>query len=150
MLGVAAAALHVGLPHFRYEFGLRCGCMFKIKRTRKIYPCPICGYGLPYPPCDFNSCPSCGVEFGYQDIGRSYDDLRNQWARTGAHWASRVVPAPPGWNPWMQLIEAYRRTSNRKYLDAIPFQAGLEFRFPRPIYGEMAVGRNPGYMVHFS
>jgi hypothetical protein len=67
------------------------------------YLCPICGYLMSYPADDFNICPSCGVEFGYETIDRSYSDLRKEWLASGANWASRVVPVPQNWNPYRQL-----------------------------------------------
>jgi hypothetical protein len=79
--------------------------MRTIKLERR-YPCPVCGYALEYPPDDFNICPSCGVEFGYETAGRSVAQLRREWVTTGARWASRVDPRPKNWNPWLQLIEA--------------------------------------------
>jgi len=67
--------------------------------------CPVCGYLLPYPPSDFHICPSCGTEFGYDDSGASYDELRAQWLATGPSWWSPVDPQPDNWNPYMQLIK---------------------------------------------
>jgi hypothetical protein len=80
--------------------------MFKIGKSAKLHPCPICGYGLEYPPDDYEICPSCGVEFGYETAGRSFAELRNEWIATGAHWASPVDKPPKGWNPWQQLSNA--------------------------------------------
>jgi hypothetical protein len=81
--------------------------MFKVKKTRSgRYPCPVCGFLLHYPADDFNICPSCGVEFGYETAGRSYDQLRQEWVNSGALWASRVIPEPPSWNPYVQMNAA--------------------------------------------
>jgi hypothetical protein len=67
----------------------------------------VCGYaGLEYPATDFTICPSCGVEFGYENAGRSFFELRQEWVNTGAHWASRVDAKPKTWNPWLQLNSA--------------------------------------------
>jgi hypothetical protein len=73
---------------------------------QREYPCPVCGYGLDTPPADFIICPSSGVEFGYSDVGTTYKELRREWIKFGAHWTSRVVPQPVGWNAWSQLIGA--------------------------------------------
>jgi hypothetical protein len=70
---------------------------------------------LEYPPDDFNICPSCGVEFGYETAGRTFTELRQEWVVTGARWASRVDRPPSGWNPWLQLI-------NGGYSYALPFK----------------------------
>jgi len=48
------------------------------------FPCPICGFpDLDEPPYDsdgenpsFDICPCCGIEFGYEDCGRSHSELR--------------------------------------------------------------------------
>jgi hypothetical protein len=71
------------------------------------YTCPVCGYqNLPFPPRDYEICPSCGTEFEYHDALRTYAELREQWVREGAHWHSRVVAEPAEWNPWNQLVNA--------------------------------------------
>jgi hypothetical protein len=82
--------------------------MFKISKKSKVgkYPCPVCGYGLDYPADDFNICPSCGVEFGYETAGRSYHELRQEWVDRGAIWASRVITKPRSWNPYLQMNAA--------------------------------------------
>jgi hypothetical protein len=69
----------------------------------KKYLCPICGYYLEYPPEDFNICPSCGVEFGYETASRSSEELRKEWLSTGARWASNVENEPNGWDAMLQL-----------------------------------------------
>jgi hypothetical protein len=81
--------------------------MFKVghKRRSGENPCPVCGFGLDYPPNDFVICPSCGVEFGYETAGRSYYEIRDEWVRSGAHWASRVIPEPLAWNPYLQMLD---------------------------------------------
>jgi predicted RNA-binding Zn-ribbon protein involved in translation (DUF1610 family) len=56
----------------------------KLRKNEKRYPCPVCGFHLEYPPDDFNICPSCGVEFGYETASRSFYDLRREWINTGA------------------------------------------------------------------
>jgi hypothetical protein len=66
----------------------------------------VCGFDLKKPAVDFTICPSCGVEFGYADVGRSYNFLRNEWIEYGAMWTSTVVSPPKGWNAWFQLILA--------------------------------------------
>ena len=56
-----------------------------------------------YPARDWNICPSCGTEFGYEDVGRSYEELRVAWQARGANWWSQVELPPPGWNATIQL-----------------------------------------------
>src|SRR5271168_4547934 len=65
--------------------------------------CPVCGYALPYSAADFHICPSCGTEFGYDDSGTSYQELRNRWIRTGPSWWSPVQPQPSDWDPVEQM-----------------------------------------------
>jgi len=67
--------------------------------------CPVCGYALPYPAADFHICPSCGTEFGYDDSGVTYQELRNRWLSTGPMWWSPVQPTPIDWDPAQQLME---------------------------------------------
>ena len=68
--------------------------------------CPVCGFQMEDPPADHNICPSCGTEFGYHTAGRSHDDLRTVWLRSGARWWSPVDRQPANWNPYMQLIQS--------------------------------------------
>src|ERR1700689_5481746 len=80
--------------------------MHAITKQQRRYLCPVCGYALEYPTDNFNICPSCGVEFGYETAGRSFEELRKEWTATGARWASRVDKPPKNWNPWVQLLAA--------------------------------------------
>jgi len=63
------------------------------------------------PAADHTICPSCGTQFGYSDAGpaplpRIRAELRNRWIRKGPQWHSRVVAAPLGWDPLLQLRRA--------------------------------------------
>jgi hypothetical protein len=67
--------------------------------------CPVCAFdGLTKPPVDFTICPSCGTEFGYDDVGRSFDELRQDWIWSGAVWFSNAQQPPPGWSGYQQLL----------------------------------------------
>jgi hypothetical protein len=71
------------------------------------YTCPVCGFqSMPFPPTDYEICPSCGTEFEYHDAVKTHAELRQEWVRGGALWHSRVVPSPVQWDPWFQLISA--------------------------------------------
>src|SRR6266436_998163 len=94
------------------------------------YPCPTCGYPLSAPIEDSDICPSCGTQFGYSDSGRTYAELRENWIQLGANWHSRIWPAPRGWNPWWQLIQA-------GYEYAVPFKVG--FRAQQPAGAERLI-----------
>ena len=65
--------------------------------------CPVCGYMMAEPPCDYNICPSCGTEFGLHDWNATFEDLRNAWLKTGPKWWSTSDEQPSNWNPMMQL-----------------------------------------------
>ncbi len=58
------------------------------------------------PPQDYHICPSCGTEFGYDDSGGTYEELRRDWLNSGAQWRSPVHKKPEGWNPYDQLFQA--------------------------------------------
>jgi hypothetical protein len=77
-----------------------------------LYRCRACGWLLNEPPWgidghspNFDYCPCCGVEFGYQDAtpagARKY---REEWLKRGAPWN---IPAekPSGWVLEEQLKE---------------------------------------------
>ena len=77
--------------------------------------CPVCGYHLNRPPEDFTICPSCGTEFGYDDSGRTYAQLRAIWLRGGAKWWSKSTSAPEGWDPYLQLDDLVNRPTPFDY-----------------------------------
>lgn len=86
-------------------------------RSQASYMCPVCGYtGLPQAPWqgDLPSdyiCPSCGIQFGYDDAGCNgpagrreiYKQSRNKWIQEGMRWFSKGREPPPGWDPERQL-----------------------------------------------
>lgn len=67
------------------------------------YLCPICGFLLPYPPRDFNICPSCGTEFDADTVEYSIDELRQAWFDRGLTWTSAVITQPAHFDPIEQL-----------------------------------------------
>ena len=75
--------------------------------TEMTYTCPVCGFqNLPYPPLDYEICPSCGTEFEYDDARRRHVELRERWVHDGAPWHSIRIPKPYAWNAWVQLLNA--------------------------------------------
>lgn len=76
------------------------------KRESITYPCPVCGYHMDDPADDYNICPCCGTEFGYEDSGRTHTELRQIWLNAGARWWSLSDKRPKGWNPYVQLADA--------------------------------------------
>ncbi len=65
--------------------------------------CPVCGYEMEDPPVDFNTCASCGTEFGLHDLNASVLELREAWIKTGPQWWSASDAKPEGWDPYTQL-----------------------------------------------
>jgi hypothetical protein len=90
--------------------------------------CPVCGYNLyenlgVYPwdedsPSD-EICPSCGIQFGYDDTAggdRSkrrdvYSKWRIDWIKGGSRWYSNGRDVPRGWNPQKQLEKLLSSTT---------------------------------------
>ena len=71
------------------------------------YQCPVCAYAeLAKPPVDLAICPSCGTQFGYDDAGMTYDELRQAWVDSGAPWFSHAIAPPEDWNGYSQLLKA--------------------------------------------
>ncbi len=69
--------------------------------------CPVCGYPeLRHPPSDYTICPSCGTEFGNDDLDATHSELRVRWLTAGAPWFSEYTPPPANWNPYRQLVGA--------------------------------------------
>lgn len=78
--------------------------------------CPVCGYdGLSVPAWSEGSpsddiCPSCGVQFGYDDMRRDeaerfarHAELREQWIAEGCPWKHSSTSPPPDWDPIEQI-----------------------------------------------
>ncbi len=85
--------------------------------------CPVCGFILLNPPWEGDSpsdeiCPSCGIQFGYDDIIKKmgdglraeklYSRLREKWISNGMKWWSDnpLSPKPDNWDPKTQLAAA--------------------------------------------
>jgi hypothetical protein len=73
------------------------------------YTCPVCGFLMDDEPAYSNICPCCGVEFGYEDSGVAYADLRDQWVEAGMPWWSTIDSPPERWNRLWQLALAFGR-----------------------------------------
>jgi hypothetical protein len=77
------------------------------------HTCPVCGYpDLDEPIADatgeptYAICPSCGTQFGADDLGRTHEELRAAWVADGMRWWSEAKPAPVGWSAAAQLAAA--------------------------------------------
>jgi hypothetical protein len=77
----------------------------------KKHVCPVCGFLMKYPAADFNICPSCGVEFGADDVDHSIQDLQQYWIARGMQWTSPVSPRPSHYNPLEQIKNLRQRAS---------------------------------------
>jgi hypothetical protein len=57
-----------------------------------MYTCPVCFYSnlnfIPFVK-DYGICPSCGTEFGYDDIELTHEQLREAWINKGCKWWSK-------------------------------------------------------------
>ena len=66
--------------------------------------CPVCGFcGDGFVGEDFEICPCCGTQFGYDDATRPHFDLRRIWMSDGCVWWSNARPPPLGWDPQDQI-----------------------------------------------
>lgn len=72
--------------------------------------CRVCGFLYDSPPWgddgltpSFEICPSCGVEFGYEDATpAAVRKYRAAWVAGGMKWHDRKGPAA-GWDPAAQM-----------------------------------------------
>lgn len=78
--------------------------------------CPVCGYELDHPAWNGSSpsdeiCPSCGIQYGYDDAAggdlqlrqQVYTTWRKDWIKRGMPWYSVGMPSPTNWDPREQL-----------------------------------------------
>jgi len=79
--------------------------ILSLRVSSPLNTCPVCGYRLDDPPENHNICPSCGTEFGFDDLYRTHEQLRARWLGRGAAWWSDSDPTPAGCNPQKQLYE---------------------------------------------
>jgi hypothetical protein len=67
-----------------------------------MFLCPVCCFDkMPDPPQDYNICPCCGTEFGYDDEFKSFAQLRQEWITGGMRWFFHNPP--PFWSGSLQL-----------------------------------------------
>lgn len=104
---------------------------------KATYFCPVCGYdALADPPADYSICTCCGTEFGYHDLTRSWEALRDRWIASGARWFSDYTPPPPDWDVLRQLSRlAAQNVSADKTIEA----AGVNRPGPPPTVLEAPV-----------
>lgn len=86
----------------------------------KKFICPICGYpDLEEAPLNYienetrfysynkgaptyEICPCCGIEFGYGDYEKSWEQIRKEWIESGYKWRHPKYK-PNNWDPKKQL-----------------------------------------------
>jgi hypothetical protein len=93
--------------------------------------CPVCGYlYLSNDAINHGICPSCGVEFGYDDVTRTHESLRLEWFRHGAEWFDKNVSPPLQWDPIEQVAQAFYERP--RFLSVSPKPIMTEFHFDIP------------------
>jgi hypothetical protein len=83
--------------------------------------CPVCGFTLDLEPWFEGSgsqeiCPSCGIQFGYDDAAGGdaakrqavYLTWRARWKAGGMAWASAGQSPPLNWDPARQVKRVER------------------------------------------
>lgn len=78
--------------------------------------CPVCGYDLGSPVEDYEICPSCGTQFGYDDANMAHAILRQRWTEKGCPWWSQSTQKPTNWNP----LEQMSRVSDGQFPSSMP------------------------------
>src|SRR5437868_2406114 len=85
------------------------------------HTCPVCGFADLLGPthdeyrCGLHEiCPSCGVQFGYDDANHSNEQLRDRWIGRGAPWHSKITLPPADWDPAEQLRRAGHEDTARR------------------------------------
>lgn len=88
------------------------------------YVCPVCGFWMEDPACEYNICSCCGTEFGNHDLSASIIQLRASWLRNGALWWSRAEAPPNEWDPYMQVaaVPSDGSIRDRPFYVALPSQ----------------------------
>jgi hypothetical protein len=93
-------------------FGLSSCEMSDLNVIYEAMWCPACGFQLDFKPWEetsasFEICPSCGIQFGYDDAGPDdrrtyYDQWRHNWQAGGSKWWSKR-PCPSNFDASRQI-----------------------------------------------
>ncbi len=94
------------------------------------FTCPVCGYVMSVPPCDFHICPSCGTEYGNDDLDWTHEQLRSAWMLNGFQWWSKSETKPPDWNPFEQVLRVILVTIPKEDIDTSPITGQSDEIFP--------------------
>lgn len=86
--------------------------------ARDTNRCLVCGFVAQVAFEEYDICPSCGTEFGVNDVNATIQDLRAAWLATGPTWWSPVDPRPSAWNPEKQLANVTGGDHNNPFVAA--------------------------------
>ncbi len=98
------------MPQQTDSSGLLQGGVFEGKELK--FRCPVCAFWMSKAPVDYTMCPSCGTEFGVDDVDQSFSEIRSQWLDAGAPWWSTLIGPPENWNPIKQIKEFREELAN--------------------------------------
>jgi hypothetical protein len=85
-----------------------------------------------FPAADYNICPSCGTEFGNNDINASIEDLRASWLDSGPCWWSKFETPPVDWDPIWQVASQVFGNAPASSND-MPIPSGIGSISPSPL-----------------
>ena len=76
--------------------------------------CPVCGFPFMEDPyiddlkcLSFEICPSCGVQFGHDDLVKTHPQLRDIWLNGGMKWSSSMKE-PAIWNEIKETLKEWK------------------------------------------
>jgi hypothetical protein len=104
------------------------------------YLCPVCGFKMEAPPEDYNTCASCGTEFGFHDRNSSIEFIRRVWVYRGMKWWSPYEAPPPNWNPKRQLSELLESLGDQ--VNVVPVNDGSSARVGSVAYKRAGISAN--------
>ena len=76
-----------------------------MSESEKRFTCPVCScpclFEDPSNPRSYETCQSCGYEFGRRCIDQRVAQAawRQQWIEHGMKWVGTRADPPPGWDP---------------------------------------------------
>ena len=94
--------------------------------------CPVCGFEMDEPPAHYNICPSCGTEFGVNDVNVGIARLRQNWISRGMLWWSKTDPRPENWSPVIQLGQRINRDLTASSYGSVKFEKSAEYAYTLP------------------
>ena len=89
---------------------------------KQNYLCPVCAYNLDFEPWTKDSpsdeiCPSCGIQFGYDDAaGGNHDSRQTIYTKWRERWVSQGMPQKHTDVPDEMQMEIYRNMTDSQKL----------------------------------